>query len=393
MGDKNIWASTELKLVHDRMDATYRNKLDKGIKAEMRQAKEIEKLLRMIKTNSYKKEETSEKWQKKYGFIGKALLSQAQDIWEKSAEFLNNLPGAEGFGDNLFKNTHSETRSFALQHGADDIAEIELAAVISAIENYANAGGKKENFIPINLNGKLTGKDLGTIKGVNILTESKWQEHTIKSIEREIKKLTEKDAEKIKELRKIQTAIEKEGSSSRSGKADVIADITITAEVDNPFVKLAKLFKGKRFTVKNYNSKGGTDDQSIHLGHSDPYKAIVGQLQSLGYSYSESTHMFYHWLNSWLGNTKSGTEAVEIHVPHLRFAYELEGNSLINKNGDLLSADFLVVNDPSSNNIFVKSTKSIVGEILTGKDRIFNPFSKSIDIKYSTVDNKKVLFK
>ena len=103
--------------------------------------------------------------------------------------------------------------------------------------------------------------------------------------------------------------------------------------------------------------------------------------------------MFYHWLNSWLNNTKSGTEAVEIHVPHLRFAYELEGNSLITKNGDLLSADFLIVNDPSSNNIFVKSTKSIVGEILTGKDRIFNPFSRNINIKYSTVDNKKVLFK
>ena len=212
----NMWASTELELVHKRMDEIYRNKLDKGIKSEIRQAKAIEKFLRMIKTNSYKREETSEKWQKKYGFIGNSFLSQAQAIWEKSAEFLNNLPGAEGFGDNLFKNTHSETRSFALQHGADDIAEIELAAVISAIENYANAGGKKESFIPINLNGKLTGKDPGTIKGVNILTESRWQEQAIKSIEREIKKLTEKDAEKIKELRKIQTAIRKEGSSSSS---------------------------------------------------------------------------------------------------------------------------------------------------------------------------------
>lgn len=390
---ENMWASTELNLVHKRMDNTYRNKLDATIQSEIDQAEEIEKLLRMIKTNSYKKEKTTKEKQEKYNFIGDALLSQAQDIWEKSAEFLNNMPGSKGFGDTLFRNYHKPTRSFALQHSADDIAEIELAAVISAIENYANVGGKKENFIPINLDGKLTGKVTGTIKGVDILTESKWQEHTIKSIEREIKKLTEKDAKKIKELRKIQTAIRKEGSFSRSGKADVIADIIITAEVDNPFVELAKLFKGKRFTVKNYIAKGGTFDQDIGLGHSDPYKAIVGQLQSLGYSYKESTHMFYHWLHSWLNNTRSGAEAVEIHVPHLRFAYELEGNSLRSKEGDLLSADFLIVNDPSSEHIFVKSTKSIIGEILTGENRVSNPYSRNIDIKYSTVDNKKVLFK
>ena len=48
----NMWASTELELTHKRMDATYRNKLDKGIKAEMRQAKAIEKFLRMIKTSN-----------------------------------------------------------------------------------------------------------------------------------------------------------------------------------------------------------------------------------------------------------------------------------------------------------------------------------------------------
>ena len=65
---------------------------------------------------------------------------------------------------------------------------------------------------------------------------------------------------------------------------------------------------------------------------------------------------------------------------HLRFMYELTGSGLIDPEmsppAPLDTVDFIIYNDPTSDKIFVKSTKEIIAEILDNKaNKITNPWS------------------
>jgi hypothetical protein len=110
------------------------------------------------------------------------------------------------------------------------------------------------------------------------------------------------------------------------------------------------LFKNKRFSVKNYSSR--TKSLEINLGHSLLGKSIPGALYALGYDRQKTKAIFYNGIRH---PEKSAT-----HFYHLQYGFELMGLGLKDiKNKDLKEAkevDFFIYNDPSSDNIYVKST-------------------------------------
>ena len=94
-------------------------------------------------------------------------------------------------------------------------------------------------------------------------------------------------------------------------------------------------------TLKNYSSK--TLGEVIHLGNTNPTKAILSSLGDLNYSPKEAVHIYYHVTggkNKNIKNKKQGN-----HIIHLRFAYELSGGKLVDSSGkDIQKADFLKKN-------------------------------------------------
>ena len=65
---------------------------------------------------------------------------------------------------------------------------------------------------------------------------------------------------------------------------------------------------------------------------------------------------------------------------HLRFAYELSGGGLYDADGNRLdAADFFIYNDPTSNNIWVKSTKEMIANATDYMDKVVrNPLTSGI---------------
>jgi hypothetical protein len=118
------------------------------------------------------------------------------------------------------------------------------------------------------------------------------------------------------------------------------------------------------------------------LGNTNPFKAMYGALTDLGYDADSAVHIYSHSKMSYKKNANIISRNNDIF--HLRFMYELTGSGLIDTETlvdaetrkPLGSVDFLIYNDPSSDKIFVKSTKEMIAEILDHKHmKITNPWS------------------
>lgn len=156
----------------------------------------------------------------------------------------------------------------------------------------------------------------------------------------------------------------------RSGKVDISSfSGSIYANINPKWEQFINIFKGAKFTVKNYSSGNGYE--MIHLGNTDISKSLIGSLSNLGYKEKEAVHIYYHAI--------SKAESQGEHIFHLRFAYELTGGGLKDKkNKDILEADFFIYNDPASNNIWVRSTKEMIANAMQYQGRIRDPLRSNI---------------
>lgn len=146
------------------------------------------------------------------------------------------------------------------------------------------------------------------------------------------------------------------GTFSRSGKSDVTGTtIDFKGELDPKWQELFTLFQGISFSVKNYSSY--SSNIYLGLGQTDYYKSIMGSLGHLGYNYKEASKIFYSGINS-------RRKEVPQHFYHLQLGYELMGLGLgtivNNEFKEAQAVDFFIYNDPSSDNLFVKSTAQIL---------------------------------
>ena len=196
---------------------------------------------------------------------------------------------------------------------------------------------------------------------------------------------------------------------STPGKIDVAGpNITMTMDIqfDSPELeKYYNLLKDATFTAKNYKSESKawnkhfgsfvrdleTDIPNIHLGNSDPYKAVFSSLQFLGYPTEVIKSAFYaaYWR---LKYKNIESDDIGSHIWHLRFAYELTGRGshytdIAFSALDIIGARFLIYNDPSSDFISVTSTAELIKEVLLDGQSKENPFGDSITIAKSHLKN------
>lgn len=159
----------------------------------------------------------------------------------------------------------------------------------------------------------------------------------------------------------------------------------------NALEEIVSLFNFATISAKSYNSMkydqqinewvAAEGRTTIHLGKSDPYRAIYGALSSL-HTYDNNTIVSAYYAGRNMINKKH--EGVINHIYHLRYIYELTGAGLLYDGGvSLGDVRYLIYNDPSGG-IYVKSTAEIVSDLLNEKVRFAGDPLQAIEIGKET---------
>lgn len=330
MADHSIY--DEMRRVHDQMLAKYN--LEKAAAADVKRAQKMETYLRAFKAAGNKNAD-------KIHPVIKGLDAQAM------SDIADQVGAALGIGKySLFRMQHKWYLDSQQRWGADDVFEAELQQFLNIAVEKATQGKTQGNA-----------QILGSLPG-----------NIAKGFLNEISKNGQKMVQgKAAEFINTPTF--------RSGKVDVASfsgNFTFEADM-KPFWKdFIRTFKGARFTVKNY---GSSKYESIHLGNTDITKSLLGSLSDIGNTQKEAVHIFYHSLAHY------GEPGVSEHLLHLRFAYELAGGGLMTSDKKRIdSADFFVYNDPTSNNIYVRSTKEMIANAANYMGSVRDPLRSNIII-------------
>lgn len=336
--------STEMNLVHKKMESTYN--LQAEANKDIATAKKMEQYLRAFKYAGDNFRKDTQKPSFQVGLEYSAMSQIADQVAQR-------LGLGQQQGNSLFRWTHQMGFNQAKAVGADDIFEAELANLLQVAANEATSG---------TTSNKNTGVEMVGNIAANISKEF-LQEFQIQG--QGIINKTSKHSDFVST------------PTFKSGKVDVkgySGDFVVEATINPQWEDFIQTFSNAKMTLKNYSS-GKTE--VIHLGNTNPSKAILGSLKSLDYGAKEATHIYYHLTGGrkkFTGSPKEGH-----HIIHLRFAYELTGGGLYDsKNNRLDAADFFVYNDPTSGNIWVRSTKAMIAEISKYSGHVADPLHSQI---------------
>lgn len=339
----------EMNRVHKKMISEYN--LKKQAASDIAKAKKMENYLRMFKYigDNYHKDTSKPSFQ--VGLEEQAMLSIANEVGKR-------LNLGQKQGNSLFRWTHEMGRKQEQirQTGADDVFEAELY-------NLLNIAAEKATGQSVNNSGVEMIGNLSANISAKFMKEFQTQGQQIVNKSSQYSDLIDKP-------------------TFRSGKVDVTgynSSFSISGNIKAQWLDFINTFTGVNMTLKNYS--GTSKTEIIHLGKTNPAKAILASLGDLGYSAKTSNHIYYHLTG---GQQKySGNEGH--HIIHLRFAYELTGGKLVDQQGhDLTSADFFVYNDPSSSNIWVRSTKAMIAEMSEYVGHVGDPLHSGIVILKSS---------
>lgn len=264
-----------------------------------------------------------------------------------------------------------------------DILEKDLAAVVDSVLNFGNTAGLGSKHSA----GLITGGVQTNIGGI--------KETDLKQLVPQIK----------------QTIVEhvggKLGEATRKGKVNYVdqfvtkevnmkidvagglVEANIAANASPALLRIAELLKHAYFTAKNYASTSWDDEAkayveakvknfNLHLG-STATKRVMLDLLMTKYPYDVAISIYYYSLNT---QRKDVTEA----LAQLRLIYELTGRGQTATDGivqSILEADgigvkganYLVYNDPGSDNIYVRSTADLIVEL---RNRVREAVNKKV---------------
>ena len=297
--------------------------------------------------------------------ISGALQQDFQDLVQ--ATFL--LQKASGSkvrnANNLFRRAHGSIKT-----QADDIFEEELYYVIKALEQESS------NNV-ISSGASLIGGETANIK---------IEQEISKDIKKIMNNLPKRVANHLQE-KCNNIDIPWSAPVARAQKIDntgTLSTVNVEASIKPEWQDFFRLLQGATFSAKNYATGSWRTDEkgfkeflqdtntTIGLGSSDIYKAFYGAMSSLGYDPITINSAFVRAYNSSMRKNKS----VSSHFYHLRFLYELTGAGLVSKSGKPVSpVKFLIYNDPSGDNIYVRSTSEIIYDMLNSDNYKGNPFS------------------
>ena len=336
--------SVEMKLVHDRLLNKYN--LEKSAKKDIIRAKKMEMYLRKFKALGDKFNQDTSKPNYQLSLEDQALEQVADQVGVA-------LGLGQKKGNSLFRWTHKMGLRSSVS-GVDDIFEAELSSLLQIAAQKATSSITNSG---VEVVGQLSGN---IAKGL------------MKELQRQGPAITQ-NSFTASGLISVPQA--------RSAKVDVTgysAKFVATADIKPEWKEFINLFKGAKMTLKNY-SGSNPNYETIHLGKTVPQKAILGSLNSLGLSNKQAVHIYYHLINH------NPIEAEGSHILHLRFQYELTGGGLYTSDGTKIDeADFFVYNDPTSGNIWVRSTKAMIAEMSKYTGKIGNPLHSGVVVLKSS---------
>lgn len=191
----------------------------------------------------------------------------------------------------------------------------------------------------------------------------------------------------VKTLQNVtQEELKKNNPGFVLGKIDTFVDgeiLNMNASIEFPPGVLEAL-SNATFSDKAYRSKKWdkttnqliqVGEKFIHLGNSNPYRAVLGVMSNLGFSEKQSQYVFYGGRNIFQGlDTDPPPEQpdyVRQHIYHIRYVYELTGAGILYKDygsNFASGAKYLVYNDPDSDLITVVATAEIIQDLLEGNE-------------------------
>lgn len=333
------------------------------IKEQEEQAKQIESILRQIKITA--KNMDIETGSNVIDKTNGALLELINKTFEEQVQQHTTLKKASS----LFQRSHS--RKGNLVSGADDIFEEQLAFLLKAAADIS----KQNNSISVGI--ILGGQNMGLTNAINAMESQ---------ISNKMSKITIKAIQNYK--RSAEVASRLGGKAQvRAGKIDIKSPyFTVQADANDIVSRLLRAFSGKTFSLKNYSSFKGKDQNgitykksnqiNIHFGDSNVYKGITASLGTVFPDVEIQNTIYYRGMNYLRKITDppdtSSLDVVQQHFAHLRFIYEIRGQGLVDQNGQSQVADFIIWNDPASENIAVRSTKALIRD---AAKKYTNPFA------------------
>lgn len=320
---------------------------------QVEQAAQMESILRDIKhTVSTLRNPTSSNI---VNAVNDQLVELINNTFEQQQSVHSNLGSATA----LFNRRHGKVQSIA---GYDDIFQEQLNFLLQAA---ADMKGIKAT-IPFG-----TGQQTATSAAIEEMTEQ---------LQYNMLDIARRAAENLKvsinqQKRSVGSAI-----VATSGKVDLkTPDFEVIGDANDIINRLLKVFSGKTFTLKNYasytNRLKSLDQINIHLGNTNLYKAVTGGLSQILLDTRSQNDVYYRGMTILSGRSEdpdtASPETINTHFAHLRFMYELRGTGLYT-NGASAQAEFIIWNDPSSQNIVVRSTKDLIARYI---DNYTNAFS------------------
>lgn len=365
MDEKTHRAIDELNSVHNKMKKKFQNQAQ--MKADVIKAQKMQTYLQLFKrvgNNSIPQEQKTD-----VNFQRELSLEGMEEIVKQVGSFLN----IQRYG--LFRNRHEWYQGKNAKLGADDIFEAELYALLLKAGEKALEDGEQD----INLGVDIIGGVTGNIKNSESIFQS-----TEKIFQKMVDGVKDQDIQKFLHETEIIS-----NPTARSAKVDVTGyskSFDISSNIKPEWQDFIKTFQGAKFSVKNYSSQTKYINNVIHLGNTNTLKAMYGVLSSLGYGEKKATHIYAHTKFSYLLGYSAAKGEGPSHILHMRFAYELTGAGLWTETEQGLQqldeVDFFIYNDPSSDNIFVKSTKEMISNSMEYLDasKIGDPWNSSIAI-------------
>ena len=364
-----------LNTIHNKMRKNLTFRKDKAI------AEEIESLLKEIKiqTRLLKQSKTGLVVTDKINYEVANLI---EDTFQEQIQIHTSFKGSSN-AYNLFQRAHKYNttgKRYSIE-GTDDIFEEQLAFLLTAASKKA----KQSKPIQTNVKMFLFGQQSGYVKAMD--------NNLQKDIEQYLLKLPVEAAKNY--ARSAQAASKLGGVAQvRAGKVDIKSpNFQIEGNANDFASRIIRAFSGRTFSLKNYTSFKKLEDETIgrknysdinlHLGDSNLYKSITGSLSNV-YSDPKIQQTIYYRGMEYLANLTdppdtTSQDIVQQHFAHLRFIYELRGQGLISQNGQSLVADFIIWNDPNSDDIKVRSTNELIQRLA---DNYNNPF-EAIKLKVS----------
>lgn len=347
--DREHHAADDLHRVHQILETKFTMK--KRASADEMRARKMERYLRMFKAVGNQNPDKT---------IPKYQVGLEQQAMEEIANQVGALLGIDRYS--LFRMQHRWYLDSSTRWGADDVFEAELAKLLEVAGEQA-----LNSMSDINMGVSIIGGQTGNVSAQGL--------KELENLPNEIaKKFMQNGEQVIQKTRTPSNLISP--PTFRSAKVDVTgysAEWSIGAEIKPEWEDFIQTFTGARFTVKNYSSTSA--NEVIHIGNSDLYKAFYGTLtDTLNFQSKDATHIYYHTVN-----TDPLVADMGQHIIHIRFTYELTGNGLYDASGNRIdAADFFIYNDPASNNIWVRSTKAMIAQIMDYVGTVHDPLHSGI---------------